>query len=492
MNKKNKYYFLTLLTTTFIGGCSFWTNKSESVVDINNLSGAKNVVPVVIIGSGPAGLAAGVYTSRAGLHTVIIEGSTPGGLLTETTFVENWPGEEKVMGPDLMAKFKKQDQGLGVQFLTDLVDKVDFSAWPYKIKTADGVDISALSVVVATGAIPRPLGAIGEEKYWSKGVSACAVCDAPFFKNKEVVVVGGGDSAAEQVLQLAPHVKYVTMLVRKGTMRASLAMQQKVTALGNAKILFNREIKEILGDDNQVTNIKLFDNANNSTQDLKIDGVFLAIGHDPASKLFKGQLDMDAGGYLLLQGRSQKTNVQGVAAAGEIADHTYRQAGVAAGEGIKAGLDVISFLQSIGFNSDVARKTQAQYFEPAKRLKSVVKNIKTLDELERLVLNSDKPAVIDFYTDYCASCMHMLPFYESVARQMQGKMNFFKVNADEAEELAEKFNITRVPSFMIYKGRKRTRSGNNSENKKISGLFTGTQKVMTKQEMLDLFTKYIK
>ena len=201
VKKKNGYYLIALVFTVFVGGCSLWASKGVPQLDVDKLSSMQNGVPVVVIGSGPAGLAAAVYTSRAGLHTVVVEGTTPGGLLTETTFVENWPGEEKIMGPDLMAKFKKQDLSLGVQFLTDTVEKVDFSSWPYKLTTADGIEINSLSVVVTTGATPRRLGIPGEGEYWSKGVSACAVCDAPFFKGKEVVVVGGGDSAAEQALQ---------------------------------------------------------------------------------------------------------------------------------------------------------------------------------------------------------------------------------------------------------------------------------------------------
>jgi thioredoxin reductase (NADPH) len=475
VNKFNKTYLVVFMGLTFVIGCSSWGGRKEFIINIESISKIKNVVPVVIIGSGPAGLAAGVYTARAGLHTVVIEGSKPGGLLTETTYVENWPAESKIMGPDLMHKFKKQNKHLGVKFLTDVVNKVDFSKWPYKIETADGIKINALSVIIATGASPRVLGVPGESSYWSKGVSACAVCDAPFFKNKNVVVIGGGDSAAEQVLQLAPHVKSVTLLVRKDKMRASVAMQQKMRAISNAKVLYNHQIKKVNGNEVEVTNLELLDNKNNTSYVMPIDGVFLAIGHDPVSKLFKGQLVMDTVGYLTLQGRSQKTSVQGVFAAGEIGDHTYRQAGVAAGEGIKAGLDAISFLQNIGFNSDIAHNIQAQYFKSVKRSRSVVKKIKTIEEFEDQVICGDKPAVLDFYTDYCSSCMHMLPFYESVAYQMQDQMNFFKISADEADELVRKLKIKRVPCFLIYKN---------------GQLGARTQEVMTKSEMLELFGKY--
>lgn len=469
----NKNLFLGVLFLALFASCSPLSWRQGDKFDLESILEVENLVPVVIIGSGPAGLAAGVYTARAGIYTVLVEGSKPGGLLTETTLVENWPGETQILGPTLMTNFKKQAQGLGVQFLTDVVTQVDFKQWPYKIQTADGLNLHALSVIVSTGASPRRLGVTGESEYWSHGVSACAVCDAPYFKNKNVIVVGGGDSAAEQALQLAPHARSVTLLVRKDRLRASHSMQQKIAALSNVKILFNSQIKQIFGDGSKVTGVELLNDQTKLVEVMPIDGVFLAIGHDPATKIFQNQLAMDEQGYINLDGRSQKTNVSGVFAAGEVSDHVYRQAGVAAGEGIKAALDAVNFLQSISFNSDVADKLESNYFRRVVG-QSVVQKIKTLAEFDQF-RQSDLPMVLDFYTDYCSSCIHMLPFYESAAQELSDKMSFLKVNADEAEELVRYLQVTRVPCFMVYRHGK---------------LQARTLKIMSKKEMIDFFSQY--
>lgn len=464
------------LVVIYFNQAVFKRNSPGPKMDLVALENLDNIVPVVIIGSGPAGLAAGVYTQRAGLQTVTIEGHKPGGLLTETTYIENWPSEPKILGTELMARFKQQNQQLGVQFLTDVVDRVDFTVWPYQVHTSDGLSLNALSVIVATGASPRRLGLPNEQQYWSHGVSSCAVCDAPFFKNKQVVVVGGGDSACEQVLQLAPHVSSVRMLVRKDVLRASQAMQDKVAAIGNAKIIFNTQIKEILGDGQQVTGVVLQDQVNQQVTSLEINGIFLAIGHDPATKIFKGQLAMDHENYLNLQPGTQKTSRMGVFAAGEVVDRTYRQAGVASGDGIKAALETCSFLQDLGFNQQVSQGLRAQFFTPNRRAKIDLPKIKTIAEFEELVVGSALPVVLDFYTDYCSACLHMLPYYEAVANLLQDKMRFFKVDASDSEELVRKLKVQRVPTFVIYQ---------NGE------LVLQLQEVLTKKEMLDLFSKYI-
>lgn len=481
--KHGQLVFFGILGFIMLAGYLFFNQyKSGEVTfkpaanQLNQLESLDNLMPVVIIGSGPAGLAAGVYTARAGLKTLIIEGHKPGGLLTETTYIENWPSEPKILGTELMARFKQQNQQLGVDFLGDAVDRVDFTDWPYKIHTSEGVTINALSVIVATGANPRRLGLSNEQQYWSKGVSSCAVCDAPFFKNKDVLVVGGGDSACEQVLQLAPHVKHVTMLVRKDLLRASQAMQDRVMEIGNAKISFNTQIVQILGDGKQVTGVQLQDLSTKQVSDLAIDGIFLAIGHDPATKIFVNQLKMDHENYLELQLNTQKTSKAGVFAAGEVVDRTYRQAGVAAGDGIKAALETISFLQEIGFNQQMAQRVKNQFFSLDKQGAVVLQKIKTLAEFQDLVVNSKLPVVLDFYTDYCSACLHMLPAYESVASLLQGKMLFFKVDASDSEELVRKLKVQRVPTFVIYQ---------NGE------LVDQLQEVLTKKEMLDLFGKYL-
>ena len=454
---------------------------ASKLVD-SNIDQLSDVMPVVIIGSGPAGLAAGVYTIRAGLPTLVIEGQKPGGVLTTTSYIENWPAEERVLGAELMQRFKKQNQLLGVQFLSDQVVDIDFTKWPYKLSTAEGLTINALSVIIATGAKPKSLGLPNEQKYWGHGVSSCAVCDAPFYKNKNVIVVGGGDSAFEQVLQLAPHVKSVTMLVRKDQVRASKSMQNKVAAINNAKILFNTQITQLFGNDTDLDGVELLDNQTNIKHKIPIDGLFLAIGHDPATQIFKHKLMMDAQDYLILEPGSQQTSVSGVFAAGEVVDHKYRQAGVASGDGIKAALDLTNFMQNIGFNSELDAKLRNQYFDVHnlvdlnKVAKFELAQISSVAEFETAVLNSKLPVVLDFYTDYCSACLHMLPVYKAVAIEMENKVTCFKIDADAAEDLVRKLEIKRVPTLIVYQ---------NGE------LVERIQEVLTKKEMRDLFGKYV-
>ena len=320
--------------------------------DLSKLAGQTNLVPVVIIGSGPAGLGAGIYCARAGLHTLILDGSKPGGLLMGTSDVENWPGEKRILGPALIDKLRAQNQALGVKFVTATVSQVDFQQWPFELTTTDNLKLHALTVIIATGANPKTLQVPGEADYWGKGVSACAICDAPYFKDEQVVVVGGGDSALEEALQLAPHAAQVTILVRGEKLRAAVQMQQRIQAIAKIKVRYRTQIKQILGDGTKVTGIEVCETLADGTEQqnkMAVDGVFLAISYHPNTKLFQGQVALDQAGYIQVSGRTQATSVAGVFAAGEVDDHYYRQAGIACAEGNKAALDVDRFLQRIGF-----------------------------------------------------------------------------------------------------------------------------------------------
>lgn len=438
--------------------------EANPIFDLNLINNYRKLVPVAIIGSGPAGLGAGVYAARAGLHTVILEGSKPGGLLMGTTDVENWPGEKLILGPDLITKLRSQNQDLGVKFMTATVEKVDLSKWPYEITTTDQVKLNALSIIIATGAAPKTLGVPGEQEYWGKSVSACAICDAPYFKDLNVVVVGGGDSAMEEALQLAAYAKQVTIIVRGDSLRASARMQARVQALsGKIKIVFNSKIQKIIGNGKEVTDIELItknlaskESTSNQAQvtQMPIDGVFLAIGYDPNTKLFTGQIELDQAGYIKVQGRTQATSKPGVFAAGEVSDSYYRQAGIACAEGNKAALDADRFLQSIGFNSELAKQNLTRYFQPKTTKSNLVSSISTLDELEHEVTQSKIPVILDFWAPHCSACTQMLPNFADLAEQFAGKVKFIKINTDESENLVRKFYILRIPTFVICRAGK--------------------------------------
>jgi thioredoxin reductase (NADPH) len=299
---------------------------------------------VIIIGSGPAGYTAAVYAARAKLSPIVFEGSvTAGGALMQTTDVENYPGfPDGVLGPDLMDSMRKQAERFGAELIPDDVIEVDLAATPKVVKTHSET-YHARTVIVATGSRYRELVVEGEKRLSGHGVSWCATCDGFFFRELNIAVVGGGDSAMEEATFLTRFAKNVTVIHRRGKLRASKIMQDR--ALTNPKISFkwNSEVAEVLGD-NKVTGLRLRDTQTGEESTLPVDGMFIAIGHDPRTELFTGQLDMDKEGYLLVDQPSTRTNIDGVFACGDVVDHTYRQAVTAAGTGCAAALDAERWL----------------------------------------------------------------------------------------------------------------------------------------------------
>ncbi len=301
-------------------------------------------VKVLIIGSGPAGYTAAIYTSRANLAPVLYEGIEPGGQLTTTTEVENFPGyPEGVDGNQLMADLRKQAERFGADIRTGSITTADLSSRPFHIVVDGTKEIRAESLIIATGATAKYLGLPSETKFRGQGVSACATCDGFFYRKKDVAVVGGGDTACEEATYLASLCRKVYMVVRKPYLRASKAMQERVFATPNIEVLFEHNTAEVLGDETGVTGALLRKNDGSETR-IDIAGFFLAIGHHPNTELFADQLELDAEGYIKVQGGSSKTNIEGVFAAGDVKDPHYRQAITAAGSGCVAALDCERFL----------------------------------------------------------------------------------------------------------------------------------------------------
>lgn len=300
---------------------------------------------VLIIGSGPAGYTAAIYAARAGLKPVLYTGGQPGGQLTTTNDVENFPGyPDGINGPQMMIDLQKQAERFGTKISYGLVTSVDFSSYPLKVTIDEKDEVIAESVIIATGATAKYLGIPSEEKFANKGVSACAVCDGYFYRGKEVAVVGAGDSAAEESTYLSKLVTKVHLIVRREEMRASKIMQQRVKNTPNIEIHWNAETDEVLGDDSGVTGVRIKDNKTGEKKDLSIQGFFLAIGHKPNTDIFKDYVEMDETGYIKVQAGTTKTNIEGVFAVGDAADKMYRQAITAAGTGCMGALDAEKFL----------------------------------------------------------------------------------------------------------------------------------------------------
>ena len=301
-------------------------------------------VQVLILGSGPAGYTAAVYTARANLRPVLYEGIEPGGQLTTTTDVENFPGHpDAIGGPELMARMRRQAERFGADLRTGTVTKIDLSSRPFHAIVDGTREIAAESVIIATGATAKYLGLPSEQRFRGQGVSACATCDGFFYRKKDVAVVGGGDTACEEATYLASLCRKVYLIVRKDHLRASKAMQERVLRTPNIEVLFGHNTAEVLGDDSGVTGALLRRNDGSETR-IDIAGFFLAIGHHPNTELFADQIQLDAEGYIRTEGHSSRTSVEGVFAAGDVRDPHYRQAITAAGSGCIAALDCERFL----------------------------------------------------------------------------------------------------------------------------------------------------
>lgn len=300
----------------------------------------------VILGSGPAGYTAAIYLSRADLHPVLFEGLQPGGQLTTTTLIENYPGfADGIDANQLMGQMRQQALNLGADIRTGIVTKVDLSSRPFRLTIEEGAEVEAESLIVATGATARYLGLPSETKYRGMGVSACATCDGFFYRKRDVAVVGGGDTACEEAAYLASLCRQVYMIVRKPFLRASQAMQQRVFETPNIEVLFEYNTAEVLGDEAGVTGLRLR-KTDGSERTLDVAGLFLAIGHHPNTELFEGQLALDDEGYIRVEAGTSRTSVEGVFAAGDVMNPLYRQAIAAAGTGCMAALDCERFLRS--------------------------------------------------------------------------------------------------------------------------------------------------
>jgi thioredoxin reductase (NADPH) len=322
---------------------------------------------LLIVGAGPAGYTAAVYAARAALKPVLIQGLQPGGQLTITTDVENYPGfADPIQGPWLMEQMQAQAERYGTETVFDVVTEVDFSGRPLRLKTDGGTEWTADAVVIATGAQARWLGLPSEAQYQGHGVSACATCDGFFFRGKPVAVVGGGNSAMEEALYLTHHASHVTIVHRRDGFRGEKVLQDRVARHPKISVVWNHVVDEVLGtggtpgthEPKHVTGLRLRDVVTGGTHELPVEGVFVAIGHDPATKVFRGHVEMDEGGYVLTAPDSTATAVPGVFAAGDVKDKVFRQAVTAAGMGCMAALEAEKYLAALDAGAPEARAAE--------------------------------------------------------------------------------------------------------------------------------------
>jgi thioredoxin reductase (NADPH) len=299
---------------------------------------------LIIVGAGPAGLTAAVYAARSNLHPLVIEGPNPGGQLMGTTYVENWPGTSKILGPTLMQQMREHAAGFGTQFLSETVVSCDFSSRPFTL-TTNKQKLTAHAVIIASGATPRKIGCPGENEYWGKGVTTCAVCDGAFYQGKPVVVVGGGDTAMEDASFLAKYTANITIVQMLDKLTACHAMQQRALAIPGIKIIYNSTVTEIQGNGSHAQAVLITNRTTGQQTRIPADGVFTAVGLTPRTDFLSGQIKLTPAGFIEAQGTS--TSVPGVFAAGDVADMQYRQAVTAAGSGCRAALDAQRYLETV-------------------------------------------------------------------------------------------------------------------------------------------------
>lgn len=438
---------------------------------------ANAIENVVIIGSGPAGYTAAIYAGRANLKPLMFEGQqmggVPGGQLMTTLEVENFPGfPEGITGPELMVRMKAQAARWGTELHTEDVISVDLSQRPFVVTSTDRT-VRAHSIIIATGATAKRLGLPSEAQYWNSGMSACAICDgaSPVFKNVPLVIIGGGDTAAEEGVYLTKYGTHVHMLVRGDKLRASKAMQDRV--LNNPKITihWNTEAIDVFGENGFLTGVKVRDRLTQATKDIPAKGLFYAIGHSPNTDIFKGQLELDETGYIVPKIGTVKTNIEGVYAAGDVQDHEYRQAITAAGTGCAAALLAERYLSMNGLavefhqtenhmteTAEVATKqtpSEAQKQTTSANFDSTATRYVGGYALRKLYHETDRLIMVKYASPTCGPCHSLSPILSKVVGEFEGRMHYIEIDITEDPEIAESGGVVGTPTIQFFKNKEK-------------------------------------
>jgi thioredoxin reductase (NADPH) len=421
---------------------------------------------VVIIGSGPAGFTAAIYAGRANLKPVVFEGfqmgGIPGGQLMTTTEVENFPGfPEGITGPKLMERMKLQAQRWGAELYTEDVQSVDLSQRPFVIRS-DEREVKAHTVIIATGATAKRLGLPSEDQFWSRGVSACAICDgaSPIFKGVSLAVVGGGDTAAEEAVYLTKYGTHVHLLVRRDEMRASKAMQDRVLKNPKITVHWNTEAVDIFGTDDRMEGIKVKNIKTGEETDLQVRGLFYAIGHTPNTQLFKGQLELDEVGYIVTKHGTVETSVEGVYATGDVQDHEFRQAITAAGTGCMGAMLAERWLSANGLVQEF-HQTEASEKAPEPEKEQISDTEEDFDPaatrhvggfaLRKLYHESDRLIVVKYSAPTCGPCHTLKPILSKVIDEFDGKVHYVEIDIEADPEIADNAGVTGTPTVQFFK-----------------------------------------
>jgi thioredoxin reductase (NADPH) len=422
---------------------------------------------LVIIGSGPAGYTAAIYAGRANLKPLVFEGfqagGLPGGQLMTTTEVENFPGfPQGITGPQLMTQMKAQAERWGAELVTEDVLSVDFSTRPFKIR-AETREVEAHSVVIATGATAKRLGLPSEHEFWSRGISACAICDGatPIFRGVPLVVIGGGDTAAEEAIYLTKYGDHVNLLVRGDVMRASKAMQDRVLSNPRITVHWNSEAIDVVGDEKHMTGVRIRNRQTGEESTIEAKGLFYAIGHTPNTSLFKGQIELDEVGYIKTHG-SVETSVEGVYAAGDVQDHEFRQAITAAGTGCMAAMLAERWLSTNGLaqeferiEADVPNEENTAHPASEQVIEFSLEHTRHVGglALRKLYHESDRLILVKYASPSCGPCHTLKPILSKVVDEFDGKIHYVEIDIEEDPEIAEAAGVMGTPTIHLFKNK---------------------------------------
>ena len=421
---------------------------------------------LVIIGSGPAGYTAAIYAGRANMKPVMFEGyqmgGIPGGQLMTTTEVENFPGfPEGITGPQLMDRMKAQAVRWGAELYTEDVIEVDLSQRPFTVRSEER-EFKTHSIVIATGATAKRLNLPSEAKYWSNGISACAICDgaSPIFKNTELVVIGGGDTAAEEAVYLTKFATHVHLLVRRDEMRASKAMQQRVLDHEKVTVYWNTEAVDVYGN-GKMEGVKIKNNQTGEETEIPAGGLFYAIGHTPNTQIFKGQIDLDSTGYIVTQPNSVETNVEGVYAVGDVQDHEFRQAITAAGSGCMGAMLAERWLAANNLGQEFKQSETEDTVTTSETTEAVAETENTFElaethhiggyALRRLFHESDRLIMVKYASPTCGPCHSLKPILKKVVDEFDGKIHYVEIDIEDDPNIAEQAGVTGTPTIQFFK-----------------------------------------
>lgn len=422
---------------------------------------------LVIIGSGPAGYTAAIYAGRANLKPVVFEGyqigGIPGGQLMTTTEVENFPGfPQGITGPELMDRIKAQAQRWGAELFTEDVITVDLSQRPFTVKSEDR-EIKTHTIVIATGATAKRLHLPQEETFWNAGISACAICDgaSPIFKGVELAVIGGGDTATEEAVYLTKYATHVHLLVRRGELRASKTMQQRVINHPKITVHWHTEALDVYGN-GKLGGIKIKNIQTGEQQDLPVQGLFYAIGHTPNTQIFQGQLELDQVGYIVTKHGTPETSVEGVYAVGDVQDHEFRQAITAAGSGCMGAMLAERWLSLNGLGEEF-QQTETSEVETPKPTPSQVTTSENFDiqntrhtggyALRKLYHDSDRLIMVKYSSPTCGPCHALKPILDKVVNEFEGKIHYIEIDIEEDPEIAQNAGVVGTPTVQFFKNK---------------------------------------